>query len=172
MMKLAELAADANRHLAALIRLDSIAALGPPAADGLAAAMADLSRRVVPCVLENALAAELEPRCRQCGFVLGAAMPGPELADAFERIRRALTTKLATLSRSAIARIIRQHDRGGRLEGFLKITQASQTEALVRVLDDELVRYLSDLLAEGTRAGLVVKLEQAGKAGGRAKRDA
>ncbi|MGH7878331.1 MAG: hypothetical protein ACREQD_02425, partial [Candidatus Binataceae bacterium] len=56
--------------------------------------------------------------------------------------------KLATLSQTAIARLIREHDRGGRLEGFLKITQAAQTDALVRVLDDPLARYLTRLLEE------------------------
>ena len=56
--------------------------------------------------------------------------------------------KLAALSKSAIARIIREHDHARRLEGFLKITQAAQSDALVRVLDDDLARYLARLLEE------------------------
>jgi hypothetical protein len=65
-----------------------------------------------------------------------------------ENIRRALETKLAALSQSMIARLIRTHDRENRLEGFLKITQAAQTDALVRVLDENLARYLSQVLEE------------------------
>src|SRR5260370_41202359 len=49
---------------------------------------------------------------------------------------------------STIARIIEQHDHNHRLEGFLKITQAAQTDALTRVLDDKLTRYLAQLLEE------------------------
>jgi len=45
-----------------------------------------------------------------------------------------------------IARLIREHDRDNRLEGFLKITQAAQTDALVRVLDEKLARYLAQVL--------------------------
>jgi hypothetical protein len=74
------------------------------------------------------------------------------LNDLFERIRRALGVKLAALSQSAIARLIRQYDRNRRLEGFLKITQAAQTGALVRVLDDKLARYLAGLLDENAEA--------------------
>jgi len=44
--------------------------------------------------------------------------------------------------------LIRQHDTGQRLEGFLKVIQASQTDALFRILDDNLARYLGQLLAE------------------------
>ena len=62
--------------------------------------------------------------------------------------RRALEFKLAALSQSMIARLIRNHDQEHRLEGFLKITQAAQTDALVRVLDEKLARYLAQVLDE------------------------
>ncbi len=70
-----------------------------------------------------------------------------------EAIRRALEVKLAALSQSMIARLIRNHDKEHRLEGFLKITQAAQTDALVRVLDDKLARYLAQVLEEVARLG-------------------
>ena len=63
-----------------------------------------------------------------------------------EQLRRALSVKLAVLSQSVIAALIREHDTGHRLEGVLKIIQASQTDALVRVLDERLARYLAQLL--------------------------
>jgi hypothetical protein len=163
-------AEDAKRHLDALARLDSIAALGAPAAASLQTVTAELARRVVPCGFDGPLSPESVPRCR-CGFVLGTASPQTELTDLFDQIKTALRLKLATLSRGAIARLIKEHDRGRRLEGFLKITQAAQTEALVRVLDDELTRYLSDLLDEGgvATAGGIVELETARKTGRRSK---
>ena len=55
-----------------------------------------------------------------------------------------------------IARLIREHDRDNRLEGFLKITQAAQTDALVRVLDEKLARYLAQVLDDNLE-GLVGK---------------
>jgi hypothetical protein len=79
---------------------------------------------------------------------LGARSPQAGIKQAIEALRRALEVKLAALSQSVIARLIRNHDREHRLEGFLKITQAAQTDALVRVLDDKLARYLAQVLDE------------------------
>ncbi|HVA40369.1 MAG TPA: hypothetical protein VNF49_06875, partial [Candidatus Binataceae bacterium] len=140
--------ADAREHFAALGRLNSIAALGASAGGALGTRIAELGRRVVRCAPDSPLTLDLVPRCPRCGFVLGTALPASELGEVFEEMRRALKTKLAALSHDAIARLIRQHDRGHRLEGFLKITQAAHTDALVRVLDDNLARYLGRLLDE------------------------
>ena len=79
-------------------------------------------------------------------FVLGNAAPQSALGELLERVTAAVREKLAALSRDAIARLIKKHDRNRRLEGFLKITQAAQTDALVRVLDDDLTTYLSRML--------------------------
>jgi len=151
MERLALAAGDARRYLDALARFNAIAALGPPEGEHLAARVAELSARVVRCELKDAIAPETTPRCSSCGFQLGAAPPQAELQDAMEGIRRALEIKLAALSHSMIARLIRDHDREHRLEGFLKITQAAQTDALVRVLDEKLARYLAQVLDENDR---------------------
>jgi hypothetical protein len=144
---------DARRYFAALSRLNAIAALGRPEGAHLGARITELSTRVVRCELGDAIAPETMPRCSSCGFQLGAASPQAELDDAMEGIRRALDVKLAALSQSMIARLIRNHDKEHRLEGFLKITQAAQTDALVRVLDDKLARYLAQVLEEDRRNG-------------------
>jgi hypothetical protein len=141
-------AADARRYFDALARLNAIAALGRPAGAQLGSRLSELSARIVRCDLGDSIAPETTPRCASCGFQLGASSPQAELDDAMENIRRALETKLAALSQSMIARLIRAHDRENRLEGFLKITQAAQTDALVRVLDENLARYLSQVLEE------------------------
>jgi hypothetical protein len=146
MDRLATLLDDANRYREALGRLNRIAALGPPEGEELADRLAQLATSVVRCELANSIAPETIPRCASCGFILGAADPGAELDDLMERVRRGLAIKLAALSQSMIARLIREHDRDNRLEGFLKITQAAQTDALVRVLDEKLARYLAQVL--------------------------
>lgn len=139
---------DAHEHFGALTRLNSIAALGAPIGDGLGARIEELEREVMRCAGVAPITLDLVPRCARCGFVMGMASPAPELEEVFEQLRRALQAKLAALSHDAIARLIRQHDRGHRLDGFLKITQASHTDGLVRVLDDNLARYLGRLLEE------------------------
>src|SRR5271163_2087761 len=143
-------AADARRYFDALARLNAIAALRRPAGAQLGSRLTELSERIVRCELGDSIAPETTPRCASCGFQLGASSPQAELDDLMENIRRALETKLAALSQSMIARLIRAHDRENRLEGFLKITQAAQTDALVRVLDENLARYLSQVLEERT----------------------
>ena len=148
MERLALVAEDARRHFDALARLNAIAALGPPQGTHLGPRVAELSARVVRCELRDAIAPEITPRCSSCGFLLGASSPQAGLEDAMEGIRRALEIKLAALSQSMIARLIRIHDREHRLEGFLKITQAAQTDALVRVLDEKLARCLAQVLEE------------------------
>jgi len=152
MGRLGPIAEDARRYTDALRRLNSIVALGPPEGEDLAEQMAAMDKRLVRCDLDAPLAPEVTPRCPQCSFVLGTLSPREDLKDFFERARRALRSKLVALSLSTIARIIEQHDHNHRLEGFLKITQAAQTDALTRVLDDKLTRYLAQLLDENLAA--------------------
>ncbi|HKV55570.1 MAG TPA: hypothetical protein VJN94_13125 [Candidatus Binataceae bacterium] len=144
---------DVRRYLDALGRLNSIAALGGAEGRELQDEMAELERRCRRCDLSGALAPEIAPCCAHCGYVLGTPSPREALEDLLTKVNRALQSKLATLSQSAISRLIREHDRSHRLEGFLKITQAAQTEALVRVLDDKLARYLGRLLDESPESG-------------------
>jgi hypothetical protein len=148
MERAARLASDCAQHLAALRRLNSITALGPSEGSDLAAQFATLERRVTPCTLEGPLAPEITPCCPRCNYVIDTPSPREALNDLFARIRRALEAKLAVLSQNAIARLIQEHDHTRQLEGFLRIIQAAQTDALIRVLDDMLTRYLVRLLYE------------------------
>lgn len=148
MDKLARLASDASRYLAALKRLNAISALGPPAGEELEKRVEKACARIRRCDLEGPLRTEMTPRCPACDYVLDAQSPAAELSELIDQLKRALDIKLAALSQTAIARIIRDNDRAHRLDGFLKITQASQTDALVRVLDEQLARYLARMLDE------------------------
>jgi hypothetical protein len=152
MNRLAPIAEDARRHLDALGRLNAIAALGPPAGAELGPAMADLEPRIVRCDFEGQLAPEVAPRCPRCAFTLGTPSPKGALNELFAQIKAALRQKLLAVSRSAIARLIREYDAVRRLEGFLKITQAVQTDELVRVLDDDLAAYLARLIDDNLAA--------------------
>jgi hypothetical protein len=152
LVQLAPVADAARRHLEALRRLNAIAALGAAEGAEIAADLATLERRLLPCDLEAALAPEVTPCCARCGFRLGTSSPRAELNEIFDRARRALEVKFVALSQRAIARLIRQHDLNHRLEGFLKIIQAAQTDALISVLDDRLAGYLGRLLDENLAA--------------------
>jgi len=156
MERLALAVEDAFRYRDALTRLNLIAALGPIEGEELAPRVAALATSVVRCKLEGSVAPETTPRCLSCGYILGVVAPAAELDAVMERLRRGLTIKLAALSQSVIARLIREHDRDNRLEGFLKITQAAQTDALVRVLDEKLARYLAQVLDDNLE-GLTCK---------------
>ncbi|MGH7781765.1 MAG: hypothetical protein ACREQR_18265 [Candidatus Binataceae bacterium] len=144
---------DARRRLDALNKLDAIGALGPALGAGFAPQVEALQRSVIRCDRDGPRHVEVTPRCAGCGYLLGAPSPRVELEDLAERLDRALHAKLAALSQSAIARLIREHDRAHRLDGFLKIIQAAQTDALARVLDDKLARYLARLLDENLGDG-------------------
>jgi hypothetical protein len=161
MDRLAFAVEDASRYRDALTRLNLIVALGSPEGEELAARVAALAASVTRCELESSVAPETTPRCLSCGFILGAEAPVAELDTVMERLRRGLAIKLAALSQSMIARLIREHDRDNRLEGFLKITEAAQTDALVRVLDDKLAHYLGRVLDDNLE-GLVGKRSDGG----------
>ncbi len=139
---------EARENFAALARLNSISALGAPVGAELGARIEDLGRGVARCAEDGPPGLEITPRCPQCAYLLGTPPPTLTLDDLLDRLKRALKEKFSALSHGAIARLIRQHDSGHRLDGFLKITQAAHTEALVRVLDDNLAGYLARLLDE------------------------
>jgi hypothetical protein len=152
MDRLAAIADDVRGKHAALTRLNSIVALGAPEGAELKLSVGDIEARVVRCDLDAPLAPEITPRCIDCGFRLGSSSPRESLSDLQGRLDRALATKLAALSQNMIARLIREHGDDHRLDGFLKVVQAAQIDALVNVLDDQLARYLSEALDENLRA--------------------
>jgi hypothetical protein len=140
------LALDLGRSLDALLRLDTISALGPPSGAQFITAVKQAGERIKVCGLDGPFNAHAVPICPECGYILGTVAPRPDLARLMDKIRRALNAKLTMLSRGAIARLIKKYDHAHRLDGFLKITQAAQTEALIGVLDDQLTSYIARLL--------------------------
>lgn len=139
---------DFRRYAAVLRRLNAIEPLGPPDGETLLARAPELVQRCQPCAVAEPPAAFLEVRCSRCNFQLGQMNPEVQMRQTFEDIQEAVRARLARVANSAIDRLIERYDRSGRLKGFLKITQAAQTDALVRVLDDRLASYLDRLLRE------------------------
>jgi hypothetical protein len=146
MQKGSMLLREMNCLLEALLKLDSIPALGPPRGAQFQEPSRQAGKSIPVCGLEEPFSAQAVPICPACGYVLGATPPTPELLQLLDRVRRALSEKLTMLSRGAIARLIKKYDHAHRLEGFLKIIQAAQTEALAAVLDDQLTAYIARLL--------------------------
>jgi hypothetical protein len=131
---------DARRYVEVLNQLNAISALGSREGARLEQSLAEVGRRAAPCEFDGPLSPEITPRCPECNYRLGDISPRQALGDLSDALKRALSAKLAALFESMIAAVIREHDVGRRLEGVLKIIQASQTDALVHVLDERLAR--------------------------------
>jgi hypothetical protein len=134
----------------ALARLNSLRALGEPNYDGMEGEMTAVGADIVVCGVDRLPDSEFSATCARCGFVLGKESPLAALDAINQKAADALESRLSRLSQKAISRLIREHDRDGRLEGFLKIIQAAQPDALVRVLDDSLTAFLKRVLDEPT----------------------
>jgi hypothetical protein len=137
---------DAQASARALARLNSLRGLGRPVGQPTLAAYERL-RGMTACAAE-ALEASLRegPRCPECGITLEDAAPVKETTRVLRDLHGALATQQSRLASEAVRRILA---RGGeRLDLFLQIVQASDTAGLAQVLDDELLAFLRDLLAE------------------------
>jgi hypothetical protein len=130
---------------AAIERLNTLQALGPAVGEAAVTAYRHLVAQPDACSatdLANALIGR--PTCPQCGLSLGDTPPGGEVAGVLADLRAALATQQTRLAGEAVRRIL---DRGGeRLQQFVQIVQAADVAALTRMLDDDLVAFLQDLL--------------------------
>jgi len=135
----------AKPQLEALGRLNSIAELGPPLAQGLFSQYERLEPALQPCPLWESDAAP-EPPCPACGLKLGHQVPQREVERFLGQLEKALGQQLGRLSSQAIGQILaRSHQ--AKIDQFLEVVQASDLASLVNVLDDELVAFLRQLLA-------------------------
>lgn len=136
---------DAKPFAVALERLNMLRGLGRAAGGAALREYASLGREIAPCTRTDLI--ELlhhTPRCSDCNVALGDETPQEQAQEIVRRLRRALERQQARLATETIRRILA---RGGeRIEQFLQIVQASDQAGLVRVLDDELIAFLQDLL--------------------------
>jgi hypothetical protein len=146
-VRLREALDGAAPHARALERLNTLRALGRPLGRPALEAYHALSSRRASCDeprLEEALLRA--PACPACGLSLDEAARGREVEEALRRLHDALARQQARLASEAVRRILARG--GARLEQFLQVVQASDLTGLAQVLDDELLAFLAELLAE------------------------
>jgi hypothetical protein len=136
---------DIEPQARAQARQNTLRALGRPAGE---AALAEFERlRARPTCDGDGLADALYERpTHDCGVTLGEAAPAKEAARMVRELSAALSLQLSRLASEAVRRILARG--GARLDQFLQIVQASDSAGLATVLDDELVAFLTRLLAE------------------------
>ena len=137
----------------ALGRLNGVRELGRPVGLNALAQYQDMRASLARCPLDEALPDSLKkaPSCPMCGITLADEPPRTAAADVSRRLERALRQQQQRLSSAAIRRILAQR-KEARVEQFLQVVQASDLHGLANVLDDELVAFLKELLAEPQRS--------------------
>ncbi len=138
---------DARPAARALAALNTLRALGRPLGQEALAQYQRLAQARGACD-EPALDAAVRerPACPGCGITMDDAVPTGAAEDVVRRLSAALSRQQARLASEAIRRILA---RGGeRLEQFLQIVQAADVAGLARVLDDDMLTFLGELLAQ------------------------
>lgn len=130
-----------------LARLNTLSALGQPLGRTALAAYRRLTREPRSCSPQDLEATLRErPECQSCQVTLEIGVPSEETEEVLRRLQAALSRQQARLANQAVRRILA---RGGeRIEQFLQIVQASDLTGLAQVLDDDLLAFLSELLAQ------------------------
>ncbi len=131
----------------ALARLNTLRSLGQPVGQEALAAYERLThgQRTCPAPdLDSTL--QEQPLCPDCWITMETGVPSQETEEVLHRLQKALALQQARLSSEAVRRILA---RGGeRIEQFLQIVQASDLTGLTQVLDEELLAFLLELLAQ------------------------
>jgi hypothetical protein len=149
----------------ALRRLNTLTELGPPMGEEAIARYEELPGRIGACALALRQELELsqEARCPACGIALGQEPPWQEAEEVQHLLEKALNQQLQRLSSKAVRRVLLQSGEA-RLQEFLQVVQASQTQSLAHVLDDELLGFLRRFLVEARVSEvlrpLVLKLQE------------
>jgi hypothetical protein len=133
----------------ALRRLNTLTELGPSMGEEVIARYEELPGRIGACALALRQELELsqEARCPACGIALGQEPPWQEAEEVQHLLEKALSQQLQRLSSKAVRRVLVQSGEA-RIQEFLQVVQASQTQSLAHVLDDELLGFLRRFLVE------------------------
>ncbi len=145
---LRHLLARAGPEVDALKRLNSIPELGEPQGRELEGEYQRLLEQIKPCPdWEGKISLDLEPICAGCRLALSMSPSTKEVEGFRQKLEQALREQQRRLSSEAIRQILAQ-SREKRIDRFIKVVQTSDLSPLVNVLDDELVSFLRQLLAE------------------------
>jgi hypothetical protein len=149
----------------ALRRLNTLTELGPPMGEEAIARYEELPGRMGACALalRQELGLSQEARCPACGIALGEEPPWQEAEEVQHLLEKAVSQQLQRLSSKAVRRVLLQSGEA-RLQEFLQVVQASQTQSLGQILDDELLGFLRRFLVEARLSELlrplVLKLQE------------
>ena len=139
---------DIRMEAGALRRLNGIRELGGPVEEDAPDQWRRLSERLAVCPLpSDELPLDSQPTCPSCGLLLGTAAPSHEVGDAVRTLKVALREQNSRLSLRVISRILDGH-RDERIDLFIKVVQTSDLSGLANVLDDQVERFLRELLAQ------------------------
>ena len=131
----------------ALGRLNTLARLGTPVALDELLAFDELLRQPSECSLQDIEPAlTVSPTCPNCDHGLADVSSAGRMADVIESLERGLADQQTRLASKAVRMILAQG--GAKLERFLQIVQAADLAGIALVLNDELLAFLDDLLAE------------------------
>jgi hypothetical protein len=125
----------------------------------------ELPGRIGSCALALRQELELsqEARCPACGIALGEEPPWQEAEEVQHLLEKALSQQLRRLSSKAVRRVLLQSGEA-RMQEFIQVVQASQTQSLAQILDDELLGFLRRFLVEARLSEvlrpLVLKLQE------------
>jgi hypothetical protein len=137
----------------ALARLNGLAALGAPVAPDLPALAEELENTVLACGAAP-LPEEIAQvgTCRSCGVHLDAMPPRREVETLAGYLRQALEEQNSRLS-SRLARRLLREGGNSRMARFVQVVQVADLSGLAAILDDELVAFIGQLLAEDPPGG-------------------
>ncbi len=157
MGKLRALLLAARAQVEALRKLNSLTELGPPVGGAAIAAYEQLLEETAGCPPAQDATGELDSSavCPACALQLDQQPPRELVADALDRIAKAIQRQMTLLSGVAVRQVL-ERSGDARVERFLKVVQAAQLASLVEILDDELVGYLRRFLVEA-RIGAVLE---------------
>lgn len=154
---------EATRKAAsALAHLNSLRRLGPPVATAILAQHRSFER-LFPCAIRTSVLATMlaeAPFCRECSYRLGETPPAAEMRRVGTAIERGLAVQQERLARVVVSRILAAPatDPDDRLQRFIQVVQASDLQGLAVVLDDDLLGFLDNFLAESPLDGGILEM--------------
>ena len=139
---------DMHIRATALEMLNTVTELGSPVADDLPGLVEEMHNAIGSCHMALSAADILdEAACPRCGIDLATEPPELEAAQLDGYVQEALDAQTLRLSRLVVQRLL-VRDSHERVDRLIQAVQASDLNSLAKVMDDDLVGFIRDLLRE------------------------
>lgn len=151
----------AKPQLEALRWLNAIAELGEPVGEELFDDYEPLAAMAKPCPADDAsvVTPEHQPVCLYCGLGLRNSPPTGEVEDFLARLGSALRAQQRRLSTEAIRQILAQSHQS-QVDQFIKVVQTSDLASLANIMDEDLVRFLRELLSQPSSSPVLTEFKR------------